>query len=278
MDYDPVKDRLGNLVGGGAGRYRAFLVVLHAVFLRSWYVRAALRAVLGRITGRSTVDVLDAGTGFGQYADLLLRSDARVRLHAVDIKEDYLDRLRWYLDRTGLDDRATISVDDLTELKAEGPFDLILSVDVMEHIEEDVTVFRHFARVLRPGGFVIVNTPSDRGGSDVGGSGDASFIGEHVRDGYGPDEIRGKLAEAGLATESITWSYGRMGSLAWRLLLKWPMSLLGRSMAFAPLVAAWYVVAFPVGMLMNAMDAAVRNEEGTGIVVVARKPGAESRD
>jgi hypothetical protein len=54
------------------------------------------------------------------------------------------------------------------------------------------------------------------------------------------------------------------------------MSLLGRSMAFLPLVAAWYAVAFPVGMLLNAMDVAVRNEEGTGIVVVARKPGDDS--
>ncbi len=272
MDYDPVKDRLGDMVRGGPGRYRAFLGALHAVFLRSWYVRRTLREVLGRFTERSRVDVLDAGTGFGQFADFLLRSDPRVRLHAVDIKEDYLQRLRGYFDGTDLADRVTVGVDDLTDLNAEGPFDVVLSVDVMEHIEEDVTVFRHFARVLRPGGFVIINTPSDRGGSDVGSSGGTTFIGEHVRDGYGPDEIRGKLAEAGLRTESVTWTYGPVGSVAWRLLIKWPMTLLGRSMVFLPLVGLWYVMAFPLGMLLNAMDVAVRNEEGTGIVVVARKP------
>lgn len=272
MDYDPVKDRLVDLVRGGPGRYRAFLGALHAVFLRSWYVRGALREVLGRFSGRSRVDVLDAGTGFGQYADLLVRSDPRVYVHAVDIKQDYLDRLRWYADRSGLSGRVTVALDDLTALRVEGPFDVILSVDVMEHIEEDVTVFRHFARVLKPGGVVVINTPSDRGGSDVGSGGGTSFIGEHVRDGYGPDEIRGKLAEAGLRTESVTWTYGPVGSLAWRLLIRWPIALLGRSMAFLPVVALWYVVAFPVGMLMHAMDVAVDNEEGTGIVVVACKP------
>lgn len=271
MDYDPVKDRLGNLVSGGTIVYRLFLAALHAVFLRSWYVRRSLREVLGRFVGRPRIDVLDAGTGFGQYADLLVRSDPRVHLHAVDIKEDYLDRLRRYFAGTEVGDRVTIAVDDLTDLRAEGPFDLVLSVDVMEHIEEDVTVFRHFARVLRPGGYVIINTPSDRGGSDVDASGGTPFIGEHVRDGYGPDEISRKLAEAGLGTESITWTYGPVGSVAWRILIKWPMTVLGKTMAFLPLVAVWYTVAFPLGMLLHAMDLGVRNVEGTGIVVVARK-------
>jgi SAM-dependent methyltransferase len=270
MDYDPVKDRLGDLASGGPIRYRAFLGALHAVFLRSWYVRGALREVLGRYVGRKTVDVLDAGTGFGQFAEHLLRTDPRVRLHAVDIKEDYLVRLRRHLERTGLARRATVAIDDLTDLQAGGPYDLVLSVDVMEHIEDDVTVFRHFARVLRPGGHLVVNTPSDRGGSDVG-SGGGSFIGEHVRDGYGPDEIREKLERAGLRTESITWTYGPIGTLAWRLLVRWPMTLLGRSMTWLPLVALYYVPVFPLGMLLNAVDASVRNEEGTGILVVARK-------
>ena len=65
----------------------------------------------------------------------------------------------------------------------------LLSVDVMEHIEEDVEVFRHFHRVLKPGGHVVINTPSDLGGSDVQDSEDESFIGEHVRDGYSRDDL-----------------------------------------------------------------------------------------
>ena len=50
---------------------------------------------------------------------------------------------------------------------------------------------------LRPGGYVIVNTPSDLGGSDVSGEGDESFIGEHVRDGYNRAELEAKLVRAG---------------------------------------------------------------------------------
>ena len=41
-----------------------------------------------------------------------------------------------------------------------GHFDLIISRSVVEHLEDPPRVFREFARVLRPGGKVIVLTPN----------------------------------------------------------------------------------------------------------------------
>ena len=46
-------------------------------------------------------------------------------------------------------------------------FDLALSVDVMEHIVEDVEVFRNIHTSLKDGGMLLISTPSDQGGSDV---------------------------------------------------------------------------------------------------------------
>ena len=94
-----------------------------------------------------------------------MRDDVHVT--AVDVKADYLDDTRRFFDAVGLSDRAEFREEDLTRLRLEGPFDLILSVDVMEHIEDDRAVFGHFHRVLAAGGHVIVNTPSDLGGSAV---------------------------------------------------------------------------------------------------------------
>ena len=61
----------------------------------------------------------------------------------------------------------------------ENKFDLILTVDVMEHIEDEIATFREYSRVLRPGGYLIMHTPrivddtppfdsppGDRGGGD----------------------------------------------------------------------------------------------------------------
>lgn len=270
MDYDPIKDRLVTVFERSTVGYRLFLGILHLVFLRAWYVRRALRKFLSR--GGATVEVLDAGTGFGQFTTWLLRADERVRVTAVDIKQDYLARLEHHLERSGLGGRAVVRYADLTQLEETGPFDLVLSVDVMEHIEDDRSVFRHFERVLRPGGTLIVNTPSDQGGSGVREAGDASFIGEHVRDGYAPDDIRRKLGEVGLLTDDILYTYGVPGSLAWRLLISVPMRLMSFSFVLAPVVAVWYVVALPLGLLLNALDLVRRHPRGTGLLVIARKP------
>lgn len=40
---------------------------------------------------------------------------------------------------------------------------------------------------------LLISTPSDQGGSDVSGDGEASFIEEHVRDGYNINDIQDKL-------------------------------------------------------------------------------------
>ena len=270
MEYDPVKDRFGGLVAGRYWPTRIFFALLHLFFLRAWYVRRALKDVLKSSSG--PVRMLDAGTGFGQFAYWVSKRFPNVRIHAVDIKQEYLDRAKTFFEQAGLDSRATFAIDDLTRLQANGPYDLILSVDVMEHIEEDVTVFEHFYRVLRPGGYVIINTPSDQGGSDVGSNSEESFIGEHVRDGYGVEEIREKLKRAGLVAEQIEYAYGARGSLAWKMSIKWPMLMLNTSFFLVLLLPFYYLLTLPFSLILNALDVSSTNETGTGLIVVARRP------
>src|SRR5690606_54153 len=194
-----------------------------------------------------------------------------------DVKEDYLERARAFMDRTPHAGRVRFEQRDLTAPPPgdeAGRYDLVLSVDVMEHIEDDRAVFGGFERVLRPGGHVVVNTPSDLGGSGVAEAGGESFIGEHVREGYAYGDLREKLEMAGLRVVGHEYTYGSPGSAAWRLLVKWPITLLSRSWALAPLVALYYVPAFPLGLALNAADLRRRNRTGTGHLMVAQKPEA----
>ena len=63
----------------------------------------------------------------------------------------------------------------------------------MEHIEEDVQVFKNFYNSLKNNGVLLISTPSDKGGSDVHNEHEESFIDEHVRDGYSIKDITEKL-------------------------------------------------------------------------------------
>ena len=274
MKYDPIKDRLGRWARRHPLLQRLLYGLLNLLFLRAWYVRREVRRLLGALPADRPVRVLDAGTGFGQYAYFVARTFSNAQVRAVDVKQEYLERAREFVDQTPYADRVDWAIDDLTALQSEGPFDLILAVDVMEHIAEDETVFEHFARVLRPGGHVIINTPSVHGGSDVQAEGDESFIGEHVREGYGREELAEKLRAAGLEPVRGVYTYGPYGSAAWRGLIKWPMQMLGTTWASLLVLPFYYAAALPLGLLLNATDVERDNERGTGLFMVARRPSA----
>lgn len=270
MYYDPIKDRLGRIFSMHPVLRKIFYALLHVVFLRSWYVRREIRDILAP-NAAGDIDILDAGTGFGQYAYFVASAFPNARVLAVDIKTDYLDDARRFVESTPQRRQIEFAIEDLRVLDLDRSFDLILSVDVMEHIEEDRTVFRNFARVLKPGGHVIINTPSDLGGSDVELEGEEGFIEEHVRPGYNKDALASKLREAGLEPVRAIYTYGTFGSAAWRLLIKWPMQALEQSKAALALLPFYYVVALPAGALLNALDTREDNTSGTGLLVVARK-------
>ncbi len=272
MLYEPVKDRLSRLAGKSRLLRRLFYWMLNLVFLRNWYVRSALRRIVKQYPADSTIRVLDAGTGLGLHAYFLARTFSNVRVHAVDLNEEYLRYARSFISSSPIAGRVTFGIEDLTLLRSDGPFDLILSVDVMEHIEDDRAVFRHFHRVLNPGGVAVINTPSDQGGSDVRDRTEESFIGEHVRDGYRREELVAKLEAAGLQVDQTRFTYGAYGSAAWSLLVKYPIKLISVSWLLAILLIPYYLLALPIGLVLNAVDFVTTNRVGTGILVVARKP------
>ncbi len=173
----------------------------------------------------------------------------------------------------------TFAEADLTAPMAETDvYDLVLSVDVMEHIQDDRAVFANVARALKRGGHLVVNTPSDLGGSGITEAGQESFIGEHVRDGYNAAELAAKLRDAGFARVETSYTYGRWGSAGWRLLVKWPIAALNRTWAAAPLLVPYYALAGPAGLALNAADLRAGNARGTGLLAVATMPAADTSE
>jgi SAM-dependent methyltransferase len=156
-------------------------------------------------------------------------------------------------------------------------YDFVLCVDVMEHIEEDEQVLKNFCYSLKTGGFLLISTPSDQGGSDVHhhdheeGEGEHSFIDEHVRDGYGVEEITHKMKTAGFARTEVYYQYGKPGKIAWRLSMKYPIVMLNASYLFFILLPFYYFVTFPFVLLLNYMDVHRKHKTGTGLIAKAWK-------
>lgn len=273
MQYDPIKRSLGNVFNKSPFLRRMFYRMLDVLLLRTWHVRKELRKWNNQ--NSSDAQILDAGSGFGQYVYFLSGLNRKWNVLGVDVKQEQIDDCNAFFKRIGRGQRVKFEYADLTDFDMPNRFNMILSVDVMEHILEDVQVFKNFYKALQPGGMVLISTPSDQGGSDTHHDHDhdevSGFIDEHVRDGYGIGEIEEKLRSAGFTNVSARYSYGWTGSLAWRLSMKYPIQTLNVSKLFFLILPFYYLLVFPFVLILNYLDISKNWKTGTGLIVKARK-------
>jgi 2-polyprenyl-3-methyl-5-hydroxy-6-metoxy-1,4-benzoquinol methylase len=267
VKYDPVKKIFGNIVSRNTFLRRIFYNLLDLMFLRSWHVRKEIRKLYPK---GLKMDIFDAGMGFGQYTYFLAKRFPGTKILAVDVKDEQVDDCKYFFSKTGLEN-TKFEIADLTKINYENEFDFILCVDVMEHIEDDVLVFKNFARALKKGGKLLVNTPSNLGGSDAHSEDDDSFIEEHVRLGYSKEDITEKLSLAGLEVTSFKYTYGKYGNFSWRFAIKYPILMAGTSKFLILLLPFYYLFTLWFTLIFMWLDVVVDNKEGTGVVVVSQK-------
>ena len=267
--YDPIKKTLGKVFNRTPWLRRQFYHLLDLLLLRTWHVHRELRRwAKGRT--QEPLNILDAGSGYGQYTYWLSGLSAKWNILAVDVKDDQVADSNAFFHQISRRN-VQFAVQDLVLYQEPNTFDLALSVDVMEHILEDVEVFRNIHASLKDGGMLLISTPSDQGGSDVHDDGETSFIEEHVRDGYNIREIQQKLSTAGFERIEARYSYGEPGQISWRLSMKYPILMLGKSRAFFLLLPFYYLITFPLCLLLNWLDARTTHDSGTGLIVKAWK-------
>ncbi len=269
MHYDPIKELLGRIFNRHPLLRRFFYFLLNVLLLRSWHVRKTLRQSESKLPAHASV--LDAGMGFGQYSWWMSRHFPRWTIDAADVKSEQIADCNAFFKEAGVSDKVQAFEADLITWSAVEKYDLILCVDVMEHIEEDQTVFANFYKSLKHGGRLVISTPSDKGGSDVHNEDEESFIGEHVRDGYSINDISDKLNIAGFGKIDPSYTYGKPGSIAWRLSMKYPVMMLSASKLFFLLVPFYYLLVMPLCLPLNLADLKIKHKTGTGLLIIAEK-------
>ncbi len=273
MEYDPIKRRLGNVFNRTPFLRKLFYSLLDLLLLRAWYVYKSLNR-LKRSVPSGNIRILDAGSGFGQYSYRLSRIFSDSNIKGIDIKKEQIDDCNQFFTSIGLHEKIVFEYADLTTFTEPYNYDLIISVDVMEHIKEDEIVFSNFHKSLRNNGMLLISTPSDQGGSDTDDHNHNSvtgFIEEHVRDGYGVRDITEKLHRAGFSEVETYYTYGAFGSFSWRLSMKYPILILGKSKLFFIFLPFYYLITFPFCAVFNLIDVNSRLKTGTGLLVKAYK-------
>lgn len=150
--------------------------------------------------------VLDAGAGFGRHAFEVARRGARIV--ALDYAMDEVVMTRntfgaMIEDKEILEDRFVgVLRGDATRLPfPSSTFDRVITSEVLEHIQDDVSAIAELVRVLRPGGTFACTVPSawpERINWRLSDEYHApKAVGGHVRI-YSATELKAKLRSAGL--------------------------------------------------------------------------------
>ncbi len=269
MRYEPIKRSLNKLISSSVWMRKMLFFLLDILLLRTWHVKRALKKIGNEIDDNA--HILDAGSGLGQYTWRMSRMNRNWIIDGVDIDNEQIEECKAFINRTGLTERIQFSTADLSEFKEPGHYDLILSVDVMEHIREDEKVFKNFNESLKEEGFLLISTPSDKGGSDAHEAEDKSFIDEHVRNGYSVSEITDKLTRTGFRNVEAHYTYGRAGNISWQLSMKNPVKMLNISYLFFIILPFYYLICFPISLILNIFDLNSTHKTGTGLLITARK-------
>ena len=163
---------------------------------RHWWYAERRAVVRERVAGWPRGRALDVGSGSGGNTQVL--ADQGWQVTALEHSSAAAELTR--------DRGLPVVRGDATALPfADATFDLVMSTDVWEHVEDDAAVAREAFRVCRPGGRLLVAVPS---GMDLWSGHDLAL--GHVRR-YEREQLIGVVEAAGFTVEDV---------MGWNVLLR----------------------------------------------------------
>jgi ubiquinone/menaquinone biosynthesis C-methylase UbiE len=183
----------------GASIERFYQSATHIYDLMGWHSLRDDNGPLAYVLGleiaqqNGATTCLDFGSGVGSGGLLFARAEFTVTLG--DISETLLGFARWRFEQRGL---AVSCLDLRTQAVPSNTFDIILAMDVFEHLTDPVQTVEDLERALRPGGHLFARIHED----------DAVDHPQHIVRDFGPTFAR--MRELGLAEvwrDSWLWGH-----------------------------------------------------------------------
>ena len=172
-------------------------------------------------------------------------------------------------------------------------FDVVVIADLLEHVEDDRHLVQECARVIRPGGPLVVNVPHIKRGSIINAIRHAIGLTDawhgHVRPGYTRETLQAVLSPHFLIEDART--YSRAFSESIDLLMNGVFEAIKRwkgpvehnpkgSVVSAEEINRhagafrWLRIAYPILLALSWLDALLPLQSGYKLVVRARRVGA----
>jgi len=207
--------------------------------------------------------ILDAGSGPGIFSFELAHRFPNARVLGIDLLEESIDVCTHIAHKIGADN-VEFRREQIETLKERNTFDLILCVDILEHIEGDLSALRKLYESAAPGGILVLHVPAVYRRYPVWKKSLNFDVETHVRTGYRKDEIQEKVRQTGFSIRKNGFTYG-----FWETLANNISYMITRARMQNKIL---YSFAFPFLNLISWLGPRARPENlGAGIFVVAEK-------
>ena len=204
--------------------------------------------------------ILDAGSGIGSYTFFLHSKYPKAYILGGEIDKSKLAFSRMYV-KSLKSKRVAFAYMDITKkMNAHNKYDLIVNIDVLEHIKEYKKVLHNFSKLLKPGSYVYIHTPHQNQ-KRIFPFSEKWHHDDHVREGFTKTGLVRDIEKTGLEVVIACKTFGPLGRFAWEV----NHFLLEKSFILAGLT-------YPVLYIISYGDLFITDSNGWGIVILARKP------
>lgn len=220
------------------------------------------RSVLKVLQGRSFSTLLDAGCRQGHYAIRIARLHPNVEVRAIDIDGESVlegESVRKVLGLKNL----SFEKEDVFSLQFKGSYDVVLLLQVMEHLIDDLTALRNVHRVLRDRGILVITVPNlNLKSGSTRKLRKYVKIQSHVRQGYKPVDMERLLEQAGFEIQRMEFLSGVIGQRVERT-----------ERFLKTYVPSLFALAYPVCYFLSLLDVCPQEKDNastSGMLIVAK--------
>ncbi len=214
--------------------------------------------------------IWDAGCGEGQTSFWLSKRFPNARLISTDIKKENVERcihITQYLKRVNI---TFLQMDILGG--SHQSVDLIVCLEVLEHIENYSDALRIFAGSLNPEGLLVIHTPADNTfqsttwglrrfiNSENKGINPYEKGQYHVRSGFNLDRLTSEIEALGFHIRNRHYTFGPIAMFA-HTVYEWTRS---RS-------KIWLIITLWPLLILGYLDMLLSFPTGGGVLIVAQK-------
>lgn len=204
--------------------------------------------------------ILDAGSGIGSQTLWLSKQYKGAEIISCDVDSSKLEKAKKFTNNFYKSKKIKFLIRDISHpLKEKNIYDLIVNIDVLEHVKNYKAVLGNFQKLLKVGGYLYLHTPQP-GQKRIFKQLKTWEHEGHTLEGYTPEELTEELKKLGFNIIEKRETFGYFGKLAWEL----NHLTLMRSFVLAGLF-------FPLFYCLAKSDLLFENKDGLGTAILAKK-------